>query len=75
MGNGQSKVDKTPSKVKTRVADLALPLRTPDKYGAGISSARQRFSLNWGRMSKIVDAGGEEEDEVPVVIETKKKKS
>ncbi|XP_062092244.1 kinesin-like protein KIN-12D [Humulus lupulus] len=41
-GGGRSKVDKTPSKVKTRVADPALPLRTPDKYGAGFS-ARQRF--------------------------------
>ncbi|KAM6557823.1 hypothetical protein CsatB_004842 [Cannabis sativa] len=40
MGSGRGKVDKTPSKVKTRVADPALRLRTPDKYGAGISSAR-----------------------------------
>ncbi|KAF4353115.1 hypothetical protein F8388_016960 [Cannabis sativa] len=40
MGSGRGKVDKTPSKVKTRVADPALCLRTPDKYGAGISSAR-----------------------------------
>ncbi|KAF4389484.1 hypothetical protein G4B88_006543 [Cannabis sativa] len=43
MASGQGKVDKTPSKVKTRVADLALPLRTLNKYGAGISSARQQF--------------------------------
>ncbi|POO03052.1 hypothetical protein TorRG33x02_011130, partial [Trema orientale] len=39
---GRSKVDKTPSKAKTRATDPALPLRTPDKYGAGFS-ARQRF--------------------------------
>ncbi|XP_048337159.2 kinesin-like protein KIN-12D isoform X1 [Ziziphus jujuba] len=38
----RSKADRTPSKAKARVADPTLPLRTPDKYGAGFST-RGRF--------------------------------
>ncbi|KAF4366869.1 hypothetical protein F8388_013934 [Cannabis sativa] len=64
MGSGRSKVDKTPSKVKTRVADPALPLRTPDKYGAGIS-ARQRFG--WAAQKNELGAtAGDLRDDVQV---------
>ncbi|KAF3435686.1 hypothetical protein FNV43_RR22777 [Rhamnella rubrinervis] len=38
----RSKADRTPSKAKAKVADPPLPLRTPDKHGAGFS-ARGRF--------------------------------
>ena len=56
VGGGRSKVDRTPSKGKARVTDPALPLRTPDKYGAAFSS-RHRFG--WAQKN---EAGGTTSD-------------
>lgn len=57
----RSKADRTPSKSKAKVADPPLPLRTPDKNGAGFS-ARGRFG--WAQKNELGPTTGDLRDGV-----------
>ena len=46
----KSRVERTPVKAKGKGSDLALPLRTPDKYGGTGFSSRKRFG--WAQKSE-----------------------
>lgn len=57
----RSKAHRTPSKDKAKVADPPLPLRTPDKFGAGFST-RGRFG--WAQKNEAGSVSSDLRDDV-----------